>query len=113
MKEKEVKESIGEALGIGRDWANQTGDKVEETFAVAEKLSDIMEVLAIDIKQEEFGEGNYELTAYEKKLVYAGYLISQELNVMQAMAAKKELMMDLLLGMLGKGDLPKDILGDE
>ncbi len=110
------KETINEALGLSKEWRDITMEAVESRIMDAEKLSDVMEEIALVVKEDEFGEPGskgYDLTAYEKKLIYAGYMIAQEMHVLQAMAAKKEIMSDLIKLMLGKngGDIEK-LFGD-
>jgi len=110
------KETISDALGLSAEWRDNTVDAVESCISEVEKLSDVMETIAIVVKEDEFGEPGrtgYELTAYEKKLIYAGYMIAQEMHLLQAMAAKKEIMSDIIKLMLGKkgGDIEK-MFGD-
>lgn len=100
------KETISDALGLSAEWRDNTVDAVESCLGEVEKLSDVMETIAIVVKEDEFGDPGskgYDLTAYEKKLIYAGYMIAQEMHVLQAMAAKREIMSDLVKLMLGKG----------
>jgi hypothetical protein len=110
------KETISDALGLSAEWRDNTVDAVESCIGEVEKLSDVMETIAIVVKEDEFGEPGrtgYELTAYEKKLIYAGYMIAQEMHLLQAMAAKKEIMSDIIKLMLGKnGDDIGKLFGD-
>lgn len=112
MENKENHTTINEALGIPTAWRDKKQDDVANYFMESDlsTLSEIMEQVALDTKEEEFGEPNsegYELTSYEKKLVYAGFMIAQELDHMKALAAKKELMVDIIKAMLGKGGKDK------
>lgn len=113
--ENSQKETINEALGLTQEWRDFMIDAVESSVNKAEKLSDVMEDIALCIKTDEFGDPGskgYELTAYEKKLVYAGHMISQEIQHLQALVAKKEIMTDLLKMMLNKGTNLEDLFGD-
>ena len=65
-KEKE-RESVNEAMGISDTWKDTTLDFIVDEIAASERVSDVIETLLHDIKEEEFGEGKYELTTYEKK----------------------------------------------
>ena len=121
----EKEQTINEALGLSQNWRDSKQDEVSNYFMESDlsTLSDIMEQVALDTKLEEFGDpgsAGYELTAYEKKLVYCGFMINQEFELMKSLAAKKELMSDMIKAILGKSkgkdepglsDLYNDIFG--
>jgi len=101
------KETINEALGLSQEWRDAAMNNVESCINESETLSEVMEKIAILTKEGEFGEPSakgYELTSYEKKLIYSGYMIAQEIHVLQALAAKREIMADMIKMMLGKSD---------
>lgn len=70
-----AKDSISRALGITDDWVNDNLEKIGQEFDDAESISDVIENTALRIKSEEFGEGEYTLSEYEKKLLFAGLQI--------------------------------------
>lgn len=70
-----MKDSISNALGIEDVWVNNNLEKVATEFEEAESISDVIENTALRIKGEEFGEGDYTLSEYEKKLLFAGLQI--------------------------------------
>ena len=70
-----AKDSISRALGITDGWVNDNFEKVGQEFDDAESISDVIENTALRIKSEEFGEGEYTLSEYEKKLMFAGLQI--------------------------------------
>jgi len=103
-KEKE-RESVNEAMGISDTWKDTTLDFIVDEIAVSERVSDVIETLLHDIKEEEFGEGKYDLTTYEKKLLFAGMLLQQSLSSLKKSAGMGSLM--AMLKMLGE-DGPTD-----
>jgi len=92
---------INEALGLTDEWRILTDARIEELFDSKETISEVMETEALTAKAQEFGEGSYELTAYEKKLVLSGFMIAQELHSRKMRAAAAEAMMGLLADRLG------------
>lgn len=108
-KEKE-RESVNEAMGISDTWKDTTRNFIVDEIAVSERVSDVIETLLHDIKEEEFGEGKYELTTYEKKLLFAGMLLEKSL----ASITKKTAGMESLMAMLKmlEEDGPTDGLED-
>jgi len=69
-------QTLPEALQLSQEWYDETAKRIEETFGeTTEKISDFMEIEANNIREEEFGEVNVNITKYERKLVLIGYLI--------------------------------------
>jgi hypothetical protein len=93
--------NINEALGLTNEWRILTDARIEELFNSEETISDVMESEALTAKAQEFGEGSYELTAYEKKLVLSGFMIAQEMYTRKMRAAAAEAMMGLLADRMG------------
>lgn len=100
-KSKEESVSINEALGISHEWKVLTDDRIENLIDTKDTISELIESEALTIKAQEFGEGNYELTPYEKKLMLSGFMISKEIQSRQIRAAATEAMMGLLAAKLG------------
>jgi hypothetical protein len=110
LKEKQsVKESVNEAMGISDAWKNTTLDFIVDEIADSERVSDVIESLLLDIKEEEFGEGKYETTTYEKKLIFAGMLLEKSISIAKKSAGIESLMEMLkMLGEDGPSDGPED-----
>jgi len=104
-KEKE-RETVNEAMGISDTWKDTTLDFIVDEIAASERVSDVIETLLHDIKEEEFGEGKYELTTYEKKLLFAGMLLQQSLSSLKKSAGMESLM--AMLKMLGDDGISED-----
>jgi len=94
--EETEKETINGALGISDAWKESTIRFCLDEITEQDRVTDVIKSLLLDIKEEEFGEGNYELTSYEKKLLFAGMLLEKSL----AQIAKKASGMESLLAML-------------
>jgi hypothetical protein len=78
-KEKD-KESVNEAMGISDSWKEATINFIVDEISESDKVTDVINSLILDIKEEEFGKGDYETTAYEKKLMFAGILVEKALS---------------------------------
>jgi hypothetical protein len=69
-------QTLPEALQLDQTWYDNTAKRIEETFGeTTEKISDFMEIEANNLRDEEFGEVDVNITKYERKLVLLGYLI--------------------------------------
>ena len=90
--EEKDKESVNEAMGISDTWKDATLDFIVDEIAASERVSDVIESLLLDIKEEEFGEGKYEITIYEKKLLFAGMLLQQSLSSLKKSAGMESLL---------------------
>lgn len=77
----EKKDSISGALGISDGWFESTVEMIRENWGKYETISDTMEWAARETRDEELGVVNADLTVYEKKLVMAGFIIAQHMNV--------------------------------
>ena len=91
-----AKESISRALGITDDWVNDNFEKVGQEFDDAESISDVIEHTALRIKSEEFGEGKYTLSEYEKKLMFAGLQIGNMIVQMRQHSVADDLFSAIL-----------------
>lgn len=110
LEEKEKgRESVNEAMGISDTWKDTTLDFIVDEIVASERVSDVIETLLHDIKEEEFGEGKYELTTYEKKLLFAGMLLQQSLSSLKKSSSMESLM--AMLKILGE-DGPTDTSDD-
>jgi len=94
--EETEKESVNGALGISDTWKDTTISFIIDEIEKSDKVTEVVASILLDIKEEEFGEGNYELTTYEKKLLFAGMLLEKSLTSL----AKKAKGMESLLAML-------------
>jgi hypothetical protein len=69
-------QTLPEALELTQEWYDNTAKRIEETFGeTTKKISDFMEIEATNVREEEFGEVDVNITKYERKLVLLGYLI--------------------------------------
>jgi hypothetical protein len=93
--------TISEALGITDEWRTQADNKIEQMIEDEELVSDVIEKMIHDIKEEEFGEGPYELTQYEKKLAYMGFMVLSEISARSHAAAMTSSLLDFMRN-LGK-----------
>lgn len=68
--------TLPQALGLEQNWYDALAKKVEETYGNGtDKISDCMEQMMTDLKDDEFGETTSNMSKYERKLVLLGYLI--------------------------------------
>jgi hypothetical protein len=68
--------TLPEALELTQEWYDNTAKRIEDTFGeTTDKISDFIELEANNLRDEEFGEVDVNITKYERKLVLLGYLI--------------------------------------
>lgn len=89
-------ETINEALGLSEEWRSITDKKIENLIDEEAHVSSVMEKMIAFLKEDEFGEGEYELSTYEKKLTYMGFMILSEMTAREKAVEK----LDTLLGLL-------------
>lgn len=69
-------QTLPEALHLSQEWYDETAKRIEDTFGeTTKRISDFMEIEANNVREEEFGEVDANITKYERKLVLLGYLI--------------------------------------
>lgn len=69
-------QTLPEALELTQEWYDNTAKRIEDTFGeTTDKISDFIELEANNLRDEEFGEVDVNITKYERKLVLLGYLI--------------------------------------
>ena len=100
---KEEGQSIWEAMGIADQWTDKNFEELKKELENSETISEMLEKAATRVKDEEFGEGNYGLTEFEKKLMLVGFQAAQIMMELKQEAAKRAALMGMLKGILGKG----------
>ena len=88
-------ETISQGLGIPNSWFEDKAGRVVEIWKDHDKVSEALEQLAQEIKDEEF-ETQIPVTDYEKKLILAGYVIGHASSVIQTQES-----MEKLIGRMG------------
>jgi hypothetical protein len=89
--------TINEALEISKDWKTLTDARISESIEAMDTVSDVMLAEALHIKQEAFGDGSYEITNYEKKLMLSGFLLAQEMSARKMAADVEQALFSILL----------------
>lgn len=92
------KETITEALGLDEKWLEEFTPKATDYWNQNDRISDALQEIASDIKDEEFG-CNIQLSSYEKKLILAGFILGRE--TASAEISKKINSVSGLMGLLG------------
>lgn len=101
MIEEDDNETISQGLGISNSWFEDKAGRVIEIWKEHDKVSEALEHLAQEIKDEEF-ETQISVTDYEKKLILAGYVIGHASSVIQSQESMERLIRGM--GILGLGD---------
>jgi hypothetical protein len=83
-------ETISQGLGIPNSWFEDKAGRVVEIWKEYDKVSEALEHLAQEIKDEEF-ETQIPVTDYEKKLILAGYVIGHASSVIQTQESMEKL----------------------
>ena len=94
------KETITQGLGIEDSWFDSKVDSIVKIWKEEEKVSAALEAVAQEIKDDEFGTG-IELSAYEKKLILAGYVAGQAAIMAENHAKEKLKRLEMLVKLLG------------
>jgi hypothetical protein len=97
-----VKDSITSALGIEDTWFLENFELLEKALNDSDTVSDAMEQVANQIKVDEFGEGDYQLSLYEKKLILAGLQMGDVLAKAREKQAMESVIHALLQGRSGR-----------
>lgn len=95
MSEKDM--SITDALGLKESWKKRNTKLMIDALQRNDTVSQTIRETISRIKNEEFGEGNYEISDYEIKLCFAGYVMAGEMQEMQ----QKQVAAALLKHMMG------------
>lgn len=74
-----MKDTITGALNIPDEWLEKVHEQLEIKVLEKEAVSDVILESALELKEEEFGEGDYTLTEYEKKLVLLGFMMQSSI----------------------------------
>jgi hypothetical protein len=71
-----TEQTLPEALQLDQTWYDNTAKRIEDTFGeTTDKISEFIDIEATNVREEEFGEVDVNITKYERKLVLLGYLI--------------------------------------
>jgi hypothetical protein len=101
----EKTQTVTGGLGLKEDFFKEAEDIVKENLEKYDTISDALAATAAEVRDGELGEVDMKITAYEKKLVLAGFVMG---CVRASAEAKHKLMMIKMLedmkGMVkGKG----------
>jgi hypothetical protein len=88
--------TIYEALDIPKDWTILNDARIQEEVENSETISEAIEAAILRIKTEEFGEGDYTLSAYEKKLIFTGLNLGNLILNMKAQNAMHEMLSSII-----------------
>ncbi len=101
------KETITQGLRIPDSWFDGKVENITRIWKKNEKVSEALEEMAQEIKNEEF-ETQIPVTEYEKKLILAGYVCGQAAVHAEQEVEKKAEMLSMMAKLLGMEDLDKE-----
>jgi hypothetical protein len=120
-------ETITGGLGIQEGYFEASKERVIKKLKDLDTISEALEAVAEEIRDEEFGESNLRVSDYEKKLILSGFVMgcvrsenhmSQKLDelkmIMHLMMMSKQVGTSkdgspILGGMLDAKDMPKEL----
>ena len=120
-------ETITGGLGIKEEYFDIAKDRVIKKLKDLDTVSDALESVAEEVRDEEFGDSNFRVSEYEKKLILSGFIMgcvrseahmSQKMDelkmVMSLMAMSKQVGTSedgspILGGMIDAKDMPKEL----
>jgi len=83
-----MSDTITSALGLSDEWYEKNEKRIEKAIEDHSTISDVMIEAIETLKTEEFGDGNYVPTDYEKKLIFTGMSIANEMFSRKMSAAR-------------------------
>ena len=99
-------QTLPEALQLSQEWYDETAKRIEETFGeTTEKISDFMEIEANNIREEEFGEVDVNITKYERKLVLLRKNLHPVTSTHEATSRQLTIHLHIIFGSLNNSDL--------
>jgi hypothetical protein len=69
--------TVYEALSLTKEWTDHNAEELQVEMESNELVSSTMETTIKRIQTDCFGEGDYGLSEYEKKLIFAGFQMGQ------------------------------------
>lgn len=91
-------DSITGGLGLEEGCFDQLREIAKKAFSDNNTISDALEAIAEDVRDESLGETNYRVSEYEKKLILAGYIT----GLVKSQGRLDELRMLMALAMASK-----------
>lgn len=109
MSEKD--QTITQGLGLNEDFFEEAQGIVKENLDKYDTISDALAATAAEVRDGELGEVDMKITAYERKLVLAGFVMG---CVRTSAEAQQKFMlikmMEDMKGMIGKKSIPKELV---
>ena len=120
-------ETITGGLGIKEEYFDIAKERVLKKLKDLDTVSDALESVAEEVRDEEFGDSNFRVSEYEKKLILSGFIMgcvrseahmSQKMDelkmVMSLMAMSKQVGTSedgspILGGMIDAKNMPKEL----
>lgn len=88
-------ETITGGLGIKEEYFDIAKDRVIKKLKDLDTISDALESVAEEVRDEEFGDSNFRVSEYEKKLILSGFImgcVRSEAHMSQKMDELKMVM---------------------
>ena len=82
-KHQIVMASIAEVLGLTEDWSDLQEVKVQKAISAEDGLAEAMVSTIKQIQEKDFG-GTTEVSDYERKVIYSGWLMGVEIAQQRA-----------------------------
>jgi len=96
------KSTITRGLGLEEKFFEQGQEMVIEAFMRTDTISDMLEELAKEVRDETLGEMDTHITTYEKKLMLIGFFAGIVRQKAEGVKEQQEFISGLLGGKLGK-----------
>lgn len=98
----EKKQTVYEGLGISEDWDAINERKLKNDLTDTDTVSDAMESAIRRIRESEFGESSNEVSEYEKKIIYSGWMMHSIMSEARMGSLSGPLMGSILGDILGR-----------
>ena len=98
----EKKQTVYGGLGISEDWDAINERKLKNDLTDTDTVSDAMESAIRRIRESEFGESSNEVSEYEKKIMYSGWMMHSIMSEARMGSLSGPLMGSILGDILGR-----------
>jgi hypothetical protein len=94
--------SISSALGLSDQWVESNEKSINQEIDEFDTVSESIESTINRLKEEEFGKGDYSNSPFEKKLIFSGFMMAQEMMSRRNKSMQAAVLGHLFGEMLGK-----------
>lgn len=81
--QKKISDKLNEALGLSMEAFDSTVGAVTQAFEDHTQISEMLKAAAEQVREDELGRVNTDMTTYEKRLILAGMFLGRSIQANQ------------------------------